>query len=686
VKQLTTDGDTYKYALEWSPDSKKILWADKKLRLQYVEVQSKAVKQVAQARAWEIRQYAWAPDSKWIAYAKPEVEKMNKVYLYSVEQDKTHAVTDGWYASYEPAFSGDGKYLFFVSNRDFNPQFSSTEWNHSYRDMARLYLVNLAKETPSPFQPKSDEVATGEEAKPPPAPTPPKKGAPLKVDVDGLRERILQLPVPAANYRNLASVGHTLYYLRWSEKEPKTALHLFDLEQRKETTLGPINGFEISANQQKMLVSKDSNYAILDLPKGPVNITETLNLSGMEVNLDRHKEWQQIFTECWRQMRDFFYDPNMHGVDWQAERKRYEPLLAHVNHRADLTYIIGEMIGELNVGHTYVGGGDMPRPPRIQTGLLGAELQQDEKTRYYKITRILKGANWDKALRSPLTELGLNIQEGNYIIAVNGQPANEMNNLFEALVNTAGKQVTLKVNTEPREQGSREVVVVPIADEARLYYYNWVQGNIKKVHDATGGKVGYLHVPDMLPTGLNEFVRHYFPQLSKKALIIDVRGNGGGNVSPQLIERLRREVAMMKMARNTAVTPDPGGMLFGPMVCLMNEFSASDGDLFAYRFRKYKLGKLIGKRTWGGVVGIRGTLPLLDGGYLNKPEFAPFDVEGKQWIIEGHGVEPDLVVDNDPAREYAGIDDQLNRAIEVILQELRTGARPIPAIPPFPKR
>jgi tricorn protease len=376
----------------------------------------------------------------------------------------------------------------------------------------------------------------------------------------------------------------------------------------------------------------------------------------------------------------------MHGVDWKGIRKKYAPLVAHVNHRADLTYIIGEMIGELNTGHTYVGGGDMPRPERILTGLLGAQLERDPKTGYYKIAKILRGANWDRAQRSPLTEIGVNAAVGDYITAVNGKSTSEMNNIYASLVNTAGKQVTLTLNAQPQARGGRKVTVVPIGDESRLYYYQMVQNNIQKVNEATKGKVGYIHVPDMQVIGLNEFVKHFYPQLRKKALIIDVRGNGGGNVSPQLIERLRREIAMVNMSRNTVPTPSPGGLFQGPMVCLINEFSASDGDLFPYRFRKYKLGKLIGKRTWGGVVGIRGTLPLLDGGYLMKPEFAPYDVEGKKWIIEGHGVDPDIVVDNDPAREYAGIDDQLNKAIAVILEELKTKEKSLPAVPPFPKK
>jgi tricorn protease len=508
----------------------------------------------------------------------------------------------------------------------------------------------------------------------------------VKVDVAGLTDRILRLPIQPATYRNLASAGNTLYYIRKSRKDAKPAFQMYDLAEKKEKALGSISGYEISANGQKMLVHKDGDYAIIDPPKETVSIKDKLDLSGMQVQLDRRLEWRQIYNESWRQMRDFFFDPNMRGQDWLGIKKKYQPLVEHVNHRADLTYIIGEVIGELNASHTYVGGGDRPQPKRIKTGLLGAQLQVDDKTRYVKIAKILKGSNWDKHLRSPLAEIGVNVNVGDYIIAVNGKPTNEMVNIYESLIDTAGKQVKLKVNSEPAEKGSREITVVPIADEQPLYYYNWVQNNIKKVNDATKGEVGYLHIPDMTSEGLNEFAKHFYPQLRKKALIVDVRGNGGGNVSPMIIERLRREIAMIDVSRDTQPQPDPLEMIYGPKVCLCNEFSASDGDIFPYRFKKYKQGKLIGKRTWGGVIGIRGSLPLLDGGNLYKPEFASYDVEGKKWIIEGHGVDPDIVVDNDPAEEYAGNDQQLNRAIEVILEELRNNPRVIPIPPPYPKK
>ena len=678
-KQITSGADTYKYEIYWSPDSKKIAWTDKKQRVQYVDVATKAVKVIHQAKVFEVRDEVWSPDSKWIAFSQPEEDALTKVHLYSVDEGKTYDVTDGWYGSGTPMFSGDGKYLFFVSARDFNATFGATEFNHVYQDMQRIYLVTLAKDTPSPFKPRNDELDV-------PAAGDAKKDGAMKVDIDGIKDRIVQLPIQPANYRNLASVGSTIYYLRQGTKDPQPAFNLYDLSARKETGLGSVNGFEVSADGKKMIINQGAKYGIIDLPKGPVTISEALDLSGMEMKLDHQKEWAQIYNECWRQMRDFFFDANMHGVDWKAVRTKYEPLVAHVNHRADLTYVIGEMIGELNCGHTYVGGGEMPQPQRIPMGLLGAELQRDKATGYYKIAKILRGAIWDGKLRSPLNELGIDAKDGDFIIAINGQPANEMPNIYEALIGKAGKQVTLKLNHEAKVQGSREVVVVPIANEGELYYYDWVEANIKKVTDATGGKVGYLHVPDMQAAGLNEFAKHFYPQTHKKALIIDVRGNGGGNVSPMLIERLRREIAMISIARNTVPITDPAAMIYGPQVCLMNEFSASDGDIFPYRFRQYKLGPLIGKRTWGGVVGIRGTLPLLDGGTLNRPEFSRYDIEGKKWIMEGHGVDPDIVVDNDPAKEFAGEDEQLNKAIAVILEELKTKEKTIPPPPPSPKK
>jgi tricorn protease len=692
--QLTKNSDNYKYQILWSPDAKNILWADRAQRLRYIDIDSKTVHEVAQSKAFEFGDYSWSPDSKWITYVKPEDDWMSRIYIFSLENKKEYEVTDKWYSSGQPTFSSDGKYLFFVSDRDFNPTYSQTEWNHAYQDMSRIYFVTLAKDVESPFKPKSDEVSLKEE-KPKSDDSKDKKDKDkkdekekaivVKIDFDGIKDRIVGLPVQASSYRSLGSVGNSLYYFRNGSKDEKSQFMIYDLSELKETNLGEVDGYEISADQKKMLVGKERAFYIIDLPKGKIDLKDKLDLSGLEVNLDKRAEWNQIYTESWRQMRDYFYDSNMHGVDWKGVYEKYKPLVQFVNHRADLTYIIGEMIGEISAGHTYVGGGEYPKPKRIQTGLLGAQLVKDSKTGYFKITKILKGENWDKGTRSPLTEVGVNAKEGDYIIAVDGKSTASMVDIYSALVNRADKQVKLKLNSNPDEKGSREVTVLPTADEGNLYYFNWVRTNMEKVDKATNGKVGYIHIPDMGAHGLNEFVKQYYPQLRKKAVIIDDRGNGGGNVSSMIVERLRREIAMISIGRNTMPTPDPDAMIWGPKVCLIDEFSASDGDIFPYRFKKYGLGKLIGKRTWGGVVGIRGSLPLLDGGFLNKPEFTRFSTEGK-WIMEGHGVDPDIVVDNDPAKEYAGIDEQLNKAIEVILDELKTKENQIPPVPEYPNK
>ncbi|NUQ81514.1 MAG: PD40 domain-containing protein [Bacteroidetes bacterium] len=685
---LTSGGSVYKYEFLWSPDSKKILYTDRNQVLSVVDVQSKQTKTVAKSAIWEIRDFAWAPDSRWIAYVNPEVDMMNRIFLYSLDQDKAWPVTDGWYESSSPSFSRDGKYLFFVSNRDFNPIYSWTEWNHAYQDMSRIYLVTLSAATDSPFKPKSDEVAVKKDE--PAAGKDQKKDAGtepvnVKVDIDGITARVVALPAAASAYRNLQHVGTQLFYIRQGSKDSRPVLMVTDLSTEKETQVTQASGFELSADGKKMLIGTDGKYHVIPVPSGKTDLTEAVSLSDMKVLVDPKAEWIQIFNESWRQMRDFFYAPNMHGNDWKALKEKYGSLVPHVRHRKDLTYIIGEMIGELNAGHAYVGGGDYPDVDRVKTGLLGAELVRDGSG-YYRIARLLGGQNWSSSLRNPLREIGVDAREGDFIIEVNGVSVKSMTNLYTSLIGTVGKQVTLTLNSKPSPEGARRVVVIPIGDEADLYYHDWVQTNIKKVNEATNGKVGYIHVPDMGPAGLNEFVKHFYPQLTKKALIIDVRGNGGGNVSPMLIERLRREAVMINIARNGTPNVNPGDMVWGPKVALADEFSASDGDLFTYRFKAHGLGPVIGKRTWGGTVGIRGSLPFIDGGSLNKPEFSRYDLAGKTWIIEGTGVDPDIRVDNDPAQEFAGNDQQLNKAIEVILDKLKTEEKTIPPVPEYPKR
>ncbi len=687
--QLTKNADTYKFNIVWSPDSKKIMWNDKLFRLQYVDITTRQVTVIDRSNTWEITEFNWSPDSKWITYSRPEIETLFKIILYNTISKEKTEITDGWYESKNPVFSNDGNYLFFTSARTFNPIFSETEWNHAYQNMNKIYLVTLSKSTKSPFAPtdntvkvKVAEAETDKSAGDKKAET--AKPVEVKVDLDGIQNRIVELPVIGSKYAGIICIGKKLYYQEMNAEAEKPSIKMYDLDKKEEKVLGTGMMFVVSSDGNKMLVRKDDSYAVIDLPVAPIDFKGTVILSNMKVWVNLSAEWKQIFYESWRQMRDFFYAPNMHGTDWTGIRDKYAALLPYVRHRDDLTYVIGEMIAELSIGHAYVLSGDKPKAERISTGLLGAKLGR-HPSGYYQVDKILEGANWSKELRSPLTEIGVNILEGDYIIAVNGKPTSEMTDIYESLVGFADTQVELTVNSKPDFAGSRKTIVVPLANESKLYYYEWVQNNIRKVFEATGGQVGYIHIPDMGREGLNEFISHFYPQIMKKGLIIDDRGNGGGNVSPMIIERLSREMVMTEIARNQSQgTPDPPGTFAGPKVVLIDNYSASDGDLFPYRFKEMKLGKVIGVRTWGGVVGIRGSLPLVDGGQLFKPEFARYSADGKGWPIEGHGVDPDIVIDNDPAKEYLGEDAQLNKAIEVILDEMKNYPGYVKPVPPYP--
>jgi len=603
-QQITSGADTYYYAPKWSPDSKKLLWSDRLQRLRYVDVTNKAITLVDQDKYGEIEGYAWSPDSQWITWARPEENGMSRVYLYSLANKQQTALTDNWYGSGEAVFSDDGKYLLLGSARDFKPTFGEEEFANVYRDMQRVYLVTLAKETANPLAPKSDEVGKAEEkrqkekAKEAEEKKPeekaagkkpeekPKKPVVVKVDTDGIQNRIVGLEITPGNYRNIRMLDNgRIFYLRrtaaddvgeddeegFPDRDRKSHLCVYNLDDRKETVLGDANNYQITFDGKKMLVKIKKDYAIIDVPKDKLETKDHEHkIQGLDTQLDRHAEWNQIYFECWRQMRDFFFSPTMNGVDWKAMRDKYAALLPFVNHRNDLTYLLGELIAELNNGHTYVGGGERPDTPRIKLGLLGAEFSRDPATRAYRIERILPGENWDKKTRSPLTDIGVDVKPGDYILAINNTPVSTLPNLYDALIGTADKQVILRVNSKPTEAGARDVTVVPADNEAPLYYLDWVQKNIDYVNKKTGGEVGYLHIPDMGQPGLNEFTKLYFPQIRKHALIVDVRGNGGGFVSPLVIERLRRALVMVGMARNAMPQTDPPQTFVGPMVTLTN--------------------------------------------------------------------------------------------------------------------
>jgi tricorn protease len=702
--QLTTGADTYIYEIEWSPDSKKIAWSDKMMRLRYIDLETKKITEVAKSDVWEYRDYSWSPDSKWIAFTSNEPEGISRIYLYSLINQSKYPCTDIWFNSNSPSFSNDGKYLFFASARSFNPTYNNVEWNIAYQNMEKIYFILLSKETISPFaiENKEEGDTKDEKLKDPKIENEVKKGTKtkkddvisdnsidvkdIKIDIEDIFNRVVEVPVSPANYGNFNFLDNNLYYFKYKSGESDYTFNMFDFKEKKETELGANIGYKIAANKNKMLLIQKNKYYIIDIPKAKIELKTAIDFSGMNLNINLKEEWNQIFHESWRQMRDFFYDPGMHGIDWVKINEKYAQLLPYVNHRNDLNYIIGEMIGELSVGHAYVGGGIRPEVEKIKTGLLGARYIKDASG-YFKITKIFEGANWETSLKSPLTEPGLNMKLNDYILAINGISLKEIDDIHTLLIGTAGNQVELTVNNLPKMEGSRKIIVVPIDDEADLIYYNWVQSNIKKVNDATNGQVGYIHIPDMSSEGYNKFSKLFYPQLRKKGLIIDDRGNGGGNVSPMIIERLRRENSYFGMARNTDYPSyNPDQTHVGPKVLLLDQYSASDGDLFPAQFKFYQLGKTIGVRSWGGVVGIRSSLPLIDGGELYKPEFAPYSKDGKNWIIEGYGVDPDIIVENDPAEAFSGKDAQLDKAIEVILKEIETYNEKIYKHPDFPDK
>ncbi len=648
---------------------------------------------VYHSNSTEVNNYGWSPDSKWIVYDRPGIgNEFGTIHLYNTDTKKDIALTDSWYPCYGAGFSADGKYIAFQSPRDFNPIYSNTEWNHAYTDMEKVYVIWLSKDTHSPFETKDDEVTIKEDTSKTattkkPAEPPPAAGITVKVDEAGIMDRIEALPVPAGNYYNLWPQANGIYYTYYASGKPASVKY-FDFKKQSENTLGSFTTFILSVDGKKVLAGVGTDYYVEDLTTGKLDVTNKVDLKGLKVMTDYKAEWKQIFDESWRQMRDFFYDPNMHGVDWKAMHDKYAALLPYVNHRNDLTYIIGEMIGELSIGHSYVNSGnDRPEVDRIPMGLLGAQLSRDSSGNY-RIDKILDGEPWNNTNYSPLKAPGINVKQGEFIISVNEKPVKEMVNIYESLIGKAGQTIELGISATADGKTTTKVFVRPINDESSLYYNQWVSGNIAKVTRATEGKMGYLHIPDMGPEGLNQFARYYYPQLYKKALIIDDRGNGGGNVSPMIIERLRREPSLGTMFRNNkyaGVKPD--GELIGPKVCLIDQFSASDGDLFPYQFNFYKLGLLIGQRTWGGVIGIRGSLPFIDNGTMTRPEFGHFAVDGSKWVIEGTGVSPDIEIVNDPHEEYKGNDTQLNRAIEELKKQLQEkGEKGPPSIPPFPNK
>ena len=649
-------------------------------------VETAKLEKILQSEHGSYSALQFTSDGSWAAYTTSLANDYSAVFLFDVAKRKSYQVTDRWYNSSSPVISPDGKYLYFRSSREFRSQYSAVEWNASYNVSDYLFVVTLAADTPNPMTAKSDEYAASKAAD-----TPADKGkggkaeaAPVKVDIKGIGQRITPLPVAAgSNYPVYADA--TKLYFRSMSGGPRggsaAGLKVFDVTTGKVSDGPAYSPMALTADGKKALIRDAGSYKVVNFGS-PAGKAAAVPVEEIDMVVDHEKEWKQIFDESWRITRDGFYVENMHGADWNAVYAKYSQLLPYVKHREDLSYLIGEMIGELNVGHAYITSGEVPAIPRIATGLLGAEYSRDQKTGAFRIEKIFRGASWDETLISPLAQPGVDAKVGQCIIAINNIPAEVLSEPGQALVGKAGKTVAVTLADNAAGKNARVVYVKPVSDESNLAYYEWVQTNIEKVEKMSGGEIGYIHIPDMSTEGLDMFTKLYYAQLDKKALIIDDRMNGGGNVSPMILERLQREVYRVSMYRNGANKPVPNEAFYGPMVCLIDKYSSSDGDLFPYGFRKLGLGKLIGKRSWGGIVGISGSKRFVDGQDMRTPFFTSYSTEG-EWIIEGHGVDPDIDVDINPFEDYLGKDAQLEKAVEVLKEELKNW-KPLPGTPADP--
>jgi tricorn protease len=690
---LTEGSHTRYYHPLWAPDGKRIALGDAEARIFVVDVDRRRITQVADDPGYPAHDYSWSPDSRWLAYSMQDPNGLRSLYIWEARSGTSRRVTGELFNEYSPRFSPDGADLYFLSDRMFAPQIGSVEWNYVTDRETGIYALALASDGANPYAPRNDEAeprdaapkkdAGADEEKPEQAPE-------VRIDFDGLGDRVIRVPVDDDNLSGLAiTKTHVLYvrgapYYYGRDADLKTELEAFSIKDRETFALvTDIDEYALTADGAHVVVRKDNDFKRYEVKKGEQE-PDAVSLAELKTQRVPALEWAEIFDEVWRRFRDYFYVPNMHGYDWEALRSEYRPLVDYVADRSDLNYVLGDMVAELSVGHAYIVGGDMGLPPRPDTGLLGARLALDAQSGRYRFTEIFAGEAAEPKYRSPLAEVGVDVEVGDYLLAVNGRPLAAPTNPYELLVGAGGGLVELLVADTAAGANSRSIVMEPLADENKLLYLKWVLANRARVDAATGGRVGYLHLPDMGADGIYEFIKWYYGQIRKQGLIIDVRGNGGGNVSQMVINRLDRKLIFLEYARGVDDTETYPNVVFtGPMAAILDEDSASDGDIFPAAFKARGLGPLIGKRSWGGVVGITDHGPLLDGGTVYVPQFGHADANG-QWAIEGHGVDPDIEVDNPPEAVMRGEDPQLSRAIEEVLRRLETNPGTLPPRPPAP--
>jgi tricorn protease len=738
-QSLTQLGPGFRYQPQWSPDSKKIVFIDQAMRLNLYDFESKT-NRVIDRQIWmyhgELNGFrvSWSADSRWLAYAGDVENRNSAIMLYDLKDNRRHQVTSGFYNDEGPVFDPDGKYLFFRTSRSFAPVYSDLDNSWIYANSASLAAVSLRKDVLSLVAPRNDEEGDkkdkdkkedkkepdgekkDDEKKPSegakkdePAKDSDKKAdekadkasdkeagkkdekkdekpKPVEIDVEGFELRLVLLPPKAGRYDGLAAVSGKLLFRRLPRTgsgEEKSPLLYYEFEKREEKTImDDVDGFELSAKRDKVLVRKDRAYSIIE-PKENQKMDKKIDTGGFEAAIDPVAEWRQLFTDAWRFQRDYFYDPGLHGVDWKLMRERYGKLLEDAVTRWDVNYVIGELIGELNSSHTYRSGGDVENPPSRGVGYLGVDFALENGA--YRIKKIVEGAPWDSEVRSPLRQPSVNIKEGDYLLAVNGEPLDTTKDPWAAFQGLADKPVMLTVNDKPGKEGARDVLVQTLAGESRLRNLAWIEANRKKVEEASKGRVGYVYVPDTGHNGQNELVRQWRGQVTKDGLIIDERFNSGGQIPDRFVELLNRPLRNYWGVRDGKDWAWPPVAHFGPKAMLVNGWSGSGGDCFPFYFKQSGLGPLVGLRTWGGLIGMTGAPALIDGGSVTVPTFGIYNTKG-EWIIEGYGVDPDVEVIDDPAAMAKGGDPQLERAISEVVRRLKDHSPREVKKPKYPNR
>ena len=709
ARKLTSYGAGYRYHISFSPNSKELAFIDKAGKVKLFDIASGVTSDIDQGLYFthgnmEGFSFSWSADSRWLAYSRDLENLHNAAFIYDTKEHQTKQVTNGFYSCDNPVFSIDGKYLFVTTNQTFQPYYSDADNTFIYANSTQLAAIGLQKNTASILYAKNDTVALKELDKPI-AKEDPKKDlkkkddkiksadaekkpevAAVLIDFEGLENRLELLPVPSGNLGLLNSIKGKLLYLRTPNTgtaDGKATIKFYDIDKREEKTiLNDVDGYTLSANNEKILVAKSGALAVIS-PEESAKFDKPLHLNEMQMTVDPMLEWKQIFNDAWRIERDYFYDGNMHGVNWLAAKEKYTKMLDGATTREEVDFVIGEMIGELNSSHTYHGGGDFEKVKTEQIGYLGVNWEAAGSN--YKIKKIIRGAIWDAEIRSPLERSGTDIKEGDYILAVNGIPITTETEPYVAFQGLANKTVELTYNTTASFSGSKTAVVKTIDDEYRLRNLEWIEGMRKRVEEATNGDVGYIYVPSTGLDGQSELMRQFNAQWNKKALIIDERFNNGGQIPDRFIEMLNRTPLSYVATRDGKPWQFPGFANFGPKVMLINGWSGSGGDAFPDYFRKKNLGPLIGTRTWGGLIGISGYPDFVDGGTITAPSFRLFNPDGT-WFKEGHGVDPDIEVAEDLGSMAKGIDPQLERAILEIKNLLKTKEFKAPAVPVVEKR